>query len=211
MKRVGSSPIGRSNRRSSRFAGGSPPPVFARRFPRRVFPSSRRSRASLRRTHRARRPAPRPRPRPRPRLDPPSSVRHGSADPPSASARPSSAHRSRAFDVTAPLSQHTATMPAAPDSTGSGEPDLYAALGVSSVASSTEIRRAYRTLITKVRFVTNRRRDPLALHSLHLSRVSSSESFAVRGSRKVETALESARRNETALKNALSKTLSPLH
>jgi hypothetical protein len=91
-------------------------------------------------------------------------------------------------------------MPAAPDSTDSGEPDLYAALGVSSVASSTEIRRAYRTLITKVRFVTNRRRDPLALHSLHsfitrafrLPRV-------LRGSRKVENAfsLERARRNET--------------
>ena len=43
------------------------------------------------------------------------------------------------------------TMPAAPNPDGSQEPDLYAALGVSSVASSTEIRRAYRTLITKVR------------------------------------------------------------
>jgi preprotein translocase subunit Sec63 len=42
-------------------------------------------------------------------------------------------------------------MPAAPNPDGSQEPDLYAALGVSSVASSTEIRRAYRTLITKVR------------------------------------------------------------
>jgi hypothetical protein len=54
-------------------------------------------------------------------------------------------------------------MPAAPDSTASGDPDLYAALGVSSVASSTEIRRAYRTLITKVRgtsLVSPERRDP---------------------------------------------------
>ena len=51
-------------------------------------------------------------------------------------------------------------MPAAPDSTDSGEPDLYAALGVSSVASSTEIRRAYRTLITKVRLVARSTRAP---------------------------------------------------
>lgn len=54
-------------------------------------------------------------------------------------------------------------MPAAPDSTASGDTDLYAALGVSSVASSTEIRRAYRTLITKVRgtsLVSPERRDP---------------------------------------------------
>ena len=30
-------------------------------------------------------------------------------------------------------------------------PDMYAVLGVSSTATSTEIRRAYRNLITKVR------------------------------------------------------------
>lgn len=65
-------------------------------------------------------------------------------------------------------------MPAAPDSTASGDPDLYAALGVSSVASSTEIRRAYRTLITKVRgtsLVSPERRDPR--RSSHSKRSSS--------------------------------------
>jgi len=71
-------------------------------------------------------------------------------------------------------------MPAAPDSTASGDPDLYAALGVSSVASSTEIRRAYRTLITKVRgtsLVSPERRDPR--RSSHSKR-SSSETDAAR-------------------------------
>jgi hypothetical protein len=63
-------------------------------------------------------------------------------------------------------------MPAAPDSTDSGEPDLYAALGVSSVASSTEIRRAYRTLITKVRLVA--RSMERSIHFTQRARVSSS-------------------------------------
>lgn len=70
-------------------------------------------------------------------------------------------------------------MPAAPDSTASGDPDLYAALGVSSVASSTEIRRAYRTLITKVRgtsLVSPERRDPRRSDSKR----SSSETDAAR-------------------------------
>jgi len=40
-------------------------------------------------------------------------------------------------------------MPAARNPDPHDEPDLYQTLGVSSVASSTEIRRAYRTLITK--------------------------------------------------------------
>ena len=62
-------------------------------------------------------------------------------------------------------------MPAAPASADSGDPDLYAALGVSSVATSTEIRRAYRTLITKVR-TTSRAppSDPRAARAFRLPR-----------------------------------------
>ena len=50
-----------------------------------------------------------------------------------------------------PIASPALTMPAARNPDPHDEPDLYQTLGISSVASSTEIRRAYRTLITKVR------------------------------------------------------------
>ena len=42
------------------------------------------------------------------------------------------------------------------------EPDMYASLGVSKTATNTEIRRAYRNLITKVRGYPSKRTRRLA-------------------------------------------------